>query len=226
MNKQKQPKATKSEEEINESELNDNCELETPCNVKITNIIVNKLSGNKFDIKTPDIMMRDIKALHLITQKALSTNAKHNPLDSIDDERKSFVNFCNKTSKKALFIDDNSDLPSGIGKINTSVGNISDQERHIINIININNNYNIENLNVSKNRNHCMKKSLNTVNFNYLKKNGNPDTTPIDSVKSNRTNLKKMVPTSKGSASIKEILKSYTKTQNTIHKEKFIKIAK
>jgi hypothetical protein len=224
MNKQKQTKATKSEEEINESELNDNCELETPClnHVKITNIIVNKLSGNNFDIKTPDLMMRDIKALHLITQKALSTNAKHNPLDSIDDERKSFLNFCNKTSKKALFIDDNSD---GIGKINTSVGNISDQERHIINIININNNYNIENINVSKNKNHCMKKSFNTVNFNYLKKN-NADTTPMDSVKSNRTYLKKMVPTSKGSSSIKEILKSYTKTQNPIHKEKFIKIAK
>lgn len=225
MNKQKQTKAAKSEEEINESELNDNCDLETPClnNVKITNIIVNKLSGTNFDIKTPDTMMRDIKALHLITQKALSTNAKHNPLDSIDDERKSFVNFCNKTAKKALFIDDNSDLPSGMGKINTS--NISEQERHIINIININNNYNIENLNVSKNKNNCMKKSFNTVNFNYLK-GGNGETTPIDSVKSNRTNLKKMVPTSKGTASIKEILKGYAKSQNPVHKEKFIKIAK
>ena len=230
-------KINKDEEEINVSELNDDCDVETPClnnNVKITNIIVNKLSGTDFDINTPDLMLRDIKALHLITQKALSTNVKHNPLDSIDDERKSFLNFCNKTSKKALFIDDNSDLPSGMrfntdGKKDGSIGNISDPERHIINIININNNYNIENLNYSKNKNNSMKKSFNTINFNYYKKSNQNDSTPIESVKSNlsnKTNLKKMIPINKANSSIKEILKSYTKNQNPIHKEKFIKITK
>ena len=46
-------------------------------------------------------MMRDMKSLHLITQKALttSTNAKLNSADSFDDERRSFINFRNNSNK-------------------------------------------------------------------------------------------------------------------------------
>jgi hypothetical protein len=173
--------------------------------IRVTNIILGQ--GNTFNnlnnVKSPDMMLRDIKALHLITQKALSTNTKQNPLDSIDDERRSFMNFNNISSKKALFVDDN--------------------DKHIINIININNNYNIENINCgTTNSKDSMRKSFNTINF-YRKTNTQDNSTPLDSAVSNKTNLKRMIPLNK-STSIKEIIKVYNKEQN--NNQKFIKISK
>ena len=111
----------------------------------ITNIIVGPKSFDIKDINNPrnEKMLRDIKALSLITQKALSSHCKANPIDSIDDERRSFCNFQNK---KELYIDDNSDLPSGMGK--STPLRTETSENRIINIININNNYNIGNLNM------------------------------------------------------------------------------
>lgn len=91
-------------------------------NVKITNITniilnVKNIGPKSFDMKNltsqkgKDIMMRDMKSLHLITQRALTTNnAKMNSVDSFDDERRSFLNFRNINMKKELYIDDNSDL--------------------------------------------------------------------------------------------------------------------
>lgn len=117
----------------------------------ITNIILNvkNISPKSFDIKgvyTPnnkDFMMRDMKSLHLITQRALTTatNERVNSVDSFDDERRSFMNFRNNSSaKKELYINDNSDL--NIEKNNTNKRyNTNTKLSQIINIININNNY-------------------------------------------------------------------------------------
>jgi hypothetical protein len=180
--------------------------------IRVTNIIVGG-TGNAFgglnNPQCPDMMLRDIKALHLITQKALSTNTKQNPLDSIDDERRSFMNFNNINSKKALFIDD----PSAFG---------NDNDKHIINIININNNYNIENINCPSTKN-SLRKSLNTINFYRKGTSGSDNQTPRDSAVSSRTNLKRMIPLNK-STSIKDIMKVYTKEQHNT--QKFIKISK
>ena len=78
---------------------------------------VKNIGPKSFDMKNltsqkgKDIMMRDMKSLHLITQRALTTNnAKMNSVDSFDDERRSFLNFRNINMKKELYIDDNSDL--------------------------------------------------------------------------------------------------------------------
>ena len=157
-------------------------------NVKITNITNIIVGPNSFDIKnmknmkaqSNDTMMRDIKALHLITQKALSTQSKHNPIDSIDDERRSFINFHNISSKKALFIEDNSDLPAGsirnhiMGDSNRSrdsrdsshmdYAEEDKNKKQIINIININNNYNIGNINMTNISN----KNINQNIFNNM----------------------------------------------------------
>jgi hypothetical protein len=194
-----------------------------PKNVKITNITNIILGPKSFDIKSQatDPMLRDMKALNLITQRALSTQSKHNPIDSIDDERRSFFNFQNVSSKKALFIDDNSDWPSGIGKekdfctpnttrneekndysthFNVSNNDLNKQKQ-IINIININNNYNIGSINIpstEKNNNSSnyygnnFNKSFRTMNISNYKKNlSNVDgkiNETIESVKSNNTN--------------------------------------
>lgn len=116
-------------------------------NVKITNItniIVNvKNIGTKsFDIKSmstktgKDMMMRDMKSLHLITQKALTAeNAKLSSVDSFDDERTSFLNFRNNT-KNELYIDDNTE-----NKQKESEKTPNSKLSQIINIININKNY-------------------------------------------------------------------------------------
>jgi hypothetical protein len=182
------------------SNLNTLNSLGNSSNVKITNITNIILGPKSFDInmkshqKNTDTMMRDVKNnLHLITQKALSTHSKHNPIDSIDDERKSFFNFHNLSSKKALFIDDNSDLPVGIGKDSRDMSNYKDiskvdekenpshhncsnsftfsnnsetlnRQKQIINIININNNYNIGSINMPNIENKT--KNVN-VNNNY-----------------------------------------------------------
>jgi hypothetical protein len=135
-------------------------------NLKITNITNIIVGPKSFDIKNinnprNEKMLRDIKALSQITQKALSSHCNTNPIDTIDDERRSFYNF---QSKKEVFIDDNSDLPSGIGK---SPLHTESSEKRIINIININNNYSIGNLNM---------KSLNerdkSFSSNYYSLNG------------------------------------------------------
>ena len=176
------------------SNLNTLNSLGNSSNVKITNITNIILGPKSFDINmkshqsNKDTMMRDVKNnLHLITQKALSTHSKHNPIDSIDDERKSFFNFHNLSSKKALFIDDNSDLPVGIGKDSRDVSKVEEnnatghhncsnsftfsnnsetlnRQKQVINIININNNYNIGSINMPNIENKT--KNVN-VNNNY-----------------------------------------------------------
>jgi hypothetical protein len=250
-------------------------------NVKINNI-TNIILPKSFDIKTPknDMMLRDIKALHLITQKALSTNSKYNPVDSIDDERKSFMHFNNVTSKKALFIDDNSNdisfstggYVSSTAKHNkadnqnfnhsnsfTFSNNVEENNKiksQVINIININNNYNIGNINMtssSKNNsgganqfNACSnasKKSYNTtMNLNGYKKTnlyncGNKaeeiSSTPIDSGRSQVSNkthrglIPKNSPTG-GNMPNKSIkdIISSVKKDVAKPKEKFIKLTK
>jgi hypothetical protein len=65
---------------------------------KIRSIIqkenINRIKQNLNLIYTKKSYQEFVKNnLHLITQKALSTHSKHNPIDSIDDERKSFFNF-------------------------------------------------------------------------------------------------------------------------------------
>jgi hypothetical protein len=215
----------------------------------ITNIIVNKIGNmqsmqnnlqnmqgitQSMQIKTGDKMLRDMKSLHHITQKALTTKSKHNPVDSIDDERKSFLQFQNISSKKALFIDDNSDMPCGIGKISNTLENEQGNrynslehsnsftftnrsprsevmKKHIINIININNNYNIGNLNYTN---------------NYVQQ-GNPNTSARSNLSSKTAanfNLRKMIPKDKTSKTIQDIIKS-CKPDNKL-KDRFIKLTK
>lgn len=254
----KKKKRKKEDTNISISELDDHLEPQIYNNgnkvkiTNITNIIVNKI-GQSMDIqnskKIPDHMLRDIKALHVITQKALTTKSKHNPVDSIDDERKSFLQFQNISSKKALFIDDNSDMPNGIGKEsndfsipqttkNNKSGSFMNMDRsnsftftnnndncyssrsevnkkHIINIININNNYNIGNINYGDN------------NY-FTQENGSSQTTPINkSIITNKqttTNSRKMIPKNSNNKSIKEIIKSCKNDPKP--KDKFIKLTK
>lgn len=261
----KQNNTQKNESISDEDELLDQVEYQNTVpnckNLKITNItniIVNgkNLGPKSFDLKTiksasgADPMMRDMKSLHLITQRALSTHSKNNPVDSIDDERKSFLNFRNIHSKKELFIDDNSDLA-----VCKNTSNCSEQQSHsfanesknkpqIINIININNNYNIGNISLTKDNmsnqhfNSSYRKSFNTVNVNNYKKHHNnynnfntytndPVPTPSDSVRSNVSNktTKRIVPPKNNSnnKSIKEIIKS---CKDNKPKTKFIKLGK
>ena len=55
-------------------------------------------------------MNRNIKSLSLITKQAMTVKtSKHNAADSIDDKRVNFANFLNTTSKKELFVDDESE---------------------------------------------------------------------------------------------------------------------
>ena len=128
--------------EENKSTNNPNVKI-----TNITNIIVNvKNIGTKsFDIKSmstktgKDMMMRDMKSLHLITQKALTAeNPKLSSVDSFDDERTSFLNFRTNT-KNELYIDDNTDNKN-IDSQKTPNSKLS----QIINIININKNYSIK----------------------------------------------------------------------------------
>jgi hypothetical protein len=226
-------------------------------NVKITNITNIILGGKSFDMKTPgnDTILRDIKALHLITQKALSTQSKLNPTDSIDDERRSFVNFHNKNSKKALFIDDNSEFPSGTGPDLSNSKEYTDgnNRNQIINIININNNYNIGSLNMTNitNKNTIFntgsssqqtKKSFRSINISNYKKNFanvqssinntsllNNHETPLESGRSNISGKtdKKMIPKynqASNSKTIKDIIKSVKSNDKGV-KEKFIKLS-
>jgi hypothetical protein len=135
-------------------------------NVKITNITNYILGPKSFDIntKTNEMMLRDIKSLNFITKKALSTNSKQNPIDSMDHDRRSFCKFQNIKTKKALFIDDNSEFTDNLHSESKKDNNLNsfafsnnnsrdesrdrEKERQIINIININNNYNIANIDI------------------------------------------------------------------------------
>lgn len=140
----------------------------------ITNIIVNVKSGTKsLDIRainTPsnqDMMMRDMRELHIITKKALCTNSKINPLlDTLDigesRQRNYSKNRIKEKSKKEFLIDDNSDynfnqIPNNNKSLmnnnknylennNNNINiNINDNKQNqIINIININGNYSMD----------------------------------------------------------------------------------
>ena len=79
--------------------------------VEINNLLTDYSQKNEQLAK--NIILRDVKSLHLITQKALTSKNQNNN-DSIDDKKK-LLNVNNST-KKALFIDDNSELTLGIGK--------------------------------------------------------------------------------------------------------------
>ena len=143
-------------------------------NIKITNntnIILNVKSGTKsLDIRAlnnntnNDIMMRDLRQLHIITQKALYSISKINPLlDTLDNyteanrQRKYSNNkiLNNKKPIKELLINDNTDY--GINQllindltidkkcdynnnpnININFNNNKPSTSQIINIININ----------------------------------------------------------------------------------------
>jgi hypothetical protein len=82
-------------------------------------------------------MMRDMKSLSLITQRALNAvnNAKTNSVDSFEDELRSFLNFRRSNNvNEELYIDDNTQSdPNMNGTDNTNHNN-----KQIINIININ----------------------------------------------------------------------------------------
>ena len=126
----------------------------TSSNVKITNItniILNVKSGTKsLDIRTlnnsanKDRMMRDMNELHIITQKALSTNSNIDPLlDTLDNyeetnlnKRKFYSHFKlhSVKQKSELLINDNSDFNI----------NHNNNDKQIINIININGNYSMD----------------------------------------------------------------------------------
>lgn len=214
--------------------------------VKITNIIVNNTNGKPFDIKAPDMMLRDIKSLNLITQKALTTISKCNPVDSIDDDKKSFMNFNTMNSRKALFIDDNSDMPAGIcrtvsngefpNKSNSAFSGFNGDldKGHIINIININNNYNIGNMNYTKTPSNMFKYQYDNMKKHFstsFKRSGTsqPESAQ-DSAKSNnmnKTSIKNSIPKTKQNKSIKEVINAYQKPQTTQStKEKFVRINK
>jgi hypothetical protein len=179
-------------------------------NVKITNITNYIVGHNSFDVnrKPNDTMLRDINALNFITQKALSTNTKHNPIDSIDDERKSFCKFQNINTKKALFIDDNTELSMNnnsqhyTNRDNNSNsfaffnndsqdegGDKEKKRKQIINIININNNYNIGSINIP-----AVEKNTYNVNNYYTVSNSNASQKSNKSFKNmNMKNYKKVV---------------------------------
>jgi len=155
---------------------------------------------NKKSDKKKNIILQDIKSLHLITHKALTTKNNINfKGDSIEEDRKTINHYNSSSTKKALYIDDNSEMPVGVAKsqepiidsknkfdnnkfnniLNMNIDNIfckteskykspssnsfsncnsvnnyniSERDRkQIINIININNNYNIANFNLTSN---------------------------------------------------------------------------
>jgi len=73
-------------------------------------INTSNLTNSNMNDKTPNSMNRNIKSLSLITKQAMTVhNNRHNAADSIDDKRVCFANFLNTTSKKELFVDDNTE---------------------------------------------------------------------------------------------------------------------
>lgn len=190
-----------SHSEYQHDEINVNKIIKEKIKSKSNNNIVLGNGNNAFGMKQEKVeknkILRDVKSLSLITQKALvSKNSLNLCRDSIDNYQKTKFHLnsiaCNNSrAAQALFIDDNSDMPIGVAKsqeplvdhknkklliknennINQSEGYIkssqsnsinlinqnlspngiiSEQERkQIINIININNNYNIGNFNLA-----------------------------------------------------------------------------
>ena len=190
----------------------------TNSNVKITNItniILNvKNIPKSFDITSnnnKDYMLRDMRSLHIITQRALSSNSKINSLiDSFDNnERKNFINF--KVNNKKEFSNNNSDYEN---KIKVSK---NDKNSQIINIININNNYSVEN---------------NSPKTSFrIGKNNSKENNIYESYKTNKTKLTKL-PNKNSLSSVKsknkkiEVGLFLKSMKSKIKKEKFVSITK
>ena len=196
----------------------------TNSNVKITNItniILNvKNIPKSFDISSnnnKDFMFRDIKALNIITKRALTSNSKKNPLiDSFDNDRRSFINFKNNSQKKELYINDNSDYSDN--NIKGIKDSKTEKNSQIINIININNNYSVEGK-TFKNSFRIGKKNINEK-FN------------CESYRSNKTKLIKLpvkstfsTAKSNKNLNVVDFLRSM-KSKKNIKKEKFVAIKK
>ena len=224
-------KENEKESELDENELKDivqdyNYEQlrflgdnkSTNSNVKITNItniILNvKNIPKSFDITSnnnKDYMLRDMRSLHIITQRALSSNSKINSLiDSFDNnERKNFINF--KVNNKKEFSNNNSDYENKIKVSKT------DKNSQIINIININNNYSVEN---------------NSPKTSFrIGKNNSKDKNIYESYKTNKTKLTKL-PNKNSLSSVKsknkkiEVGLFLKSMKSKIKKEKFVSITK
>ena len=224
-------KENEKESELDENELKDivqdyNYEQlkflgdnkSTNSNVKITNItniILNvKNIPKSFDITSnnnKDYMLRDMRSLHIITQRALSSNSKINSLiDSFDNnERKNFINF--KVNNKKEFSNNNSDYENKIKVSKT------DKNSQIINIININNNYSVEN---------------NSPKTSFrIGKNNSKDKNICESYKTNKTKLTKL-PNKNSLSSVKsknkkiEVGLFLKSMKSKIKKEKFVSITK
>ena len=224
-------KENEKESELDENELKDivqdyNYEQlrflgdnkSTNSNVKITNItniILNvKNIPKSLDITSnnnKDYMLRDMRSLHIITQRALSSNSKINSLiDSFDNnERKNFINF--KVNNKKEFSNNNSDYENKIKVSKT------DKNSQIINIININNNYSVEN---------------NSPKTSFrIGKNNSKENNIYESYKTNKTKLTKL-PNKNSLSSVKKKKKKievglFLKSMKSkIKKEKFVSITK
>ena len=190
----------------------------TNSNVKITNItniILNvKNIPKSLDITSnnnKDYMLRDMRSLHIITQRALSSNSKINSLiDSFDNnERKNFINF--KVNNKKEFSNNNSDYENKIKVSKT------DKNSQIINIININNNYSVEN---------------NSPKTSFrIGKNNSKENNIYESYKTNKTKLTKL-PNKNSLSSVKsknkkiEVGLFLKSMKSKIKKEKFVSITK
>ena len=224
-------KENEKESELDENELKDivqdyNYEQlrflgdnkSTNSNVKITNItniILNvKNIPKSLDITSnnnKDYMLRDMRSLHIITQRALSSNSKINSLiDSFDNnERKNFINF--KVNNKKEFSNNNSDYENKIKVSKT------DKNSQIINIININNNHSVEN---------------NSPKTSFrIGKNNSKDKNIYESYKTNKTKLTKL-PNKNSLSSVKsknkkiEVGLFLKSMKSKIKKEKFVSITK
>ena len=224
-------KENEKESELDENELKDivqdyNYEQlrflgdnkSTNSNVKITNItniILNvKNIPKSLDITSnnnKDYMLRDMRSLHIITQRALSSNSKINSLiDSFDNnERKNFINF--KVNNKKEFSNNNSDYENKIKVSKT------DKNSQIINIININNNYSVEN---------------NSPKTSFrIGKNNSKENNIYESYKTNKTKLTKL-PNKNSLSSVKsknkkiEVGLFLKSMKSKIKKEKFVSITK
>jgi hypothetical protein len=218
----------------------------------ITNIIKLQQTPQSMDISSQNKnqMHRDIKALHLITNKALTTKSKHNPVDSFDDERTNFKNFKNISSNKALFIDDgeNMNILSNKEKVapltarselnhahsftftNNEV--VEPRRNHVINIININNNYNFENMKTPSgtpmnsrpnyNINNYLSSAQNKQTYNTNYKRSGCETE--ESQKSNLSFKTQQRKIPKNTNNLKDILHSINKKDSN-KKEKFIRLS-
>ena len=133
----------------------------TSSNIKITNntnIIVNVKSGTKsLDIRAlnnnnnNDIMMRDMRELHIITKKAICSISTINPLlDTLDNynelnERRNYSNnkVFNKKPMKELLINDNTDNNYDYNINQLLINNLTiDKKYNCLNNPNININFN------------------------------------------------------------------------------------